>query len=379
MMKTQLKKYVSKIHLILGLGSGLVVFILGITGAVYCFAPELESLQPYRHVAKSDQRYLPPSQIKEIAEKQLPGKQVQRIYYYRNDKAAMVLLSKKDEYSYFVFINPYSGKVLKIRNNNTDFLFLVLQIHRTLLVPYGHDIIRWSTVIFVILMLSGIILWWPKNRRTSKHGFRVMWRASPKRLNYDLHKVLGFYVTWVAIFTAVTGLMFAFPGFADVVYKITGSNHSFVVKRPPSSDTTVQNTNAATAVDVLWQNPRLDFKQYASLMFVFPATKTGPILLRANPNEKTIYRTDFIYFDQNSGKEIPGAYVWGHYKDARTLSDNIRRMNYDIHTGAILGFPGRVALFFVALIVASLPVTGFLFWYGRMFKRRKKRKDAVYG
>ncbi|MCA6440270.1 MAG: PepSY domain-containing protein, partial [Chitinophagaceae bacterium] len=66
-----------------------------------------------------------------------------------------------------------------------------------------------------------------------------------------------------------------------------------------------------------------------------------------------------------------GAYVWGNYKDAITLADNIKRMNYDIHTGAIFGLPGRLAIFFTALIAASLPITGFYFWWG---KKRKIKK-----
>jgi uncharacterized iron-regulated membrane protein len=259
-----------------------------------------------------------------------------------------------------------------VRNNDRDFLSVVLQIHRTLKIPFGHEIIRWSTVIFLLLVITGIILWWPKNRRIAKQGFLIMWRASPKRLNYDLHKVLGFYASWIAIFTALTGLMFAFEPYANVIYKLTGVGHSIVQTKPPLSDTTGTTARKKAPIDLVWQKvePEL-YKKYAAMMFVLPATKEGPILLRANPGKRTIYKTDFRYFDQHSGIEIPGAYVWGSYKDARNTADYIRRMNYDLHTGAMFGLPGRVALFFVALIVASLPLTGFYFWWGK--KRKAKR------
>lgn len=369
------KKTFGKIHLWLGLSTGLVVFILGITGAVYCFAPELQGLQSYRTVKSESGSFLPPSQIQRLAENCLPGKSPQRIYYDARDKAVMVLFSKKEAYSYSIFINPYNGEVLKVQNNDKDFLSIVLQLHRTLLIPYGHDIIRWSTVIFLFMLISGIILWWPKNRRTAKHGFRIMWRAHPKRLNYDLHKVLGFYATWIVIFTALTGLMFAFEGFANVVYRLTGANHSVVQKKPPLSDTTLIAGGEAAAVDLVWRQvgPQL-YRKYASVMFVLPGAKNGALLVRANPEEGTIYQSDFRYFDQYSGREIPGAYVWGQYKDAQATADYIRRMNYDIHTGAIFGLPGRIALFFIALIVASLPITGFYFWWG---KKRKAKKVLV--
>lgn len=373
------KKIIGQIHLWLGLSTGLVVFVIGMTGAVYCFAPELQNLQPYRHVREQNGSFLPPSQIQHIAESHFPGKSPQRIYYGARDQAIMVLFAKTGQYNHSIFIDPYSGRVLKMRDNNKDVLSVVLQVHRTLLIPYGHEIIRWSTVIFVVMLMTGLILWWPKNRRTAKHGFRVKWRAHTKRLNYDLHKVLGFYASWIAIFTALTGLMFAFQAFAGLVYQATGASRSIVQKTPPPSDTPAIKVGDAIATDLVWQKvaPGL-YEKYASLMFVLPGAQNGSILLRANPRTATIYESDFRYFDQYSGKEITGAYVWGRYTDTKTIADYIRRMNYDIHTGAIFGLPGRIALFFVALIVTSLPVTGFYFWWGR--KRKFKRaplKPAV--
>lgn len=373
------KKIAGKIHLWLGLPTGLVVFILGLTGAIYCFAPELQELQPYRTVKEENKSFLPPSQIRRIAEESLPGKVIQRIYFDAKDKALMVLFSKKDEYTYSVFINPYSGEVMKVRNNDQDFLSVILQIHRTLKIPYGHEIIRWSTAIFLLLVITGLVLWWPKNNRTAKHGFKIMWSAHPKRLNYDLHKVLGFYVSWIAIFMALTGLMFAFETYANFVYKMTGANQSIVQKKPPFSDTTGTTSGGAEPIDRIWQQVEPDLhKQYAAAMFVLPATKEGAILLRVNPEKGTLYKTDFRYFDQHSGKEFLGAYVWGRYKDAQTMADNIRRMNYDLHTGAIFGLPGRVALFCVALVVASLPITGFYFWWGKKRKAKRSLKQPTF-
>ena len=370
----RLKKFFGTIHLWLGLITGLVVFIIAITGAIYCFAPEIQKYtQSYTNVEEKNQAFLSPSRLKDIAEKKLPGKNIARIYYGAKDQSVVVWFSKKEAYDQSVFVNPYSGEVLKVRNNEKDFISLVLKIHRTLLIPYGHEIISWSTVIFVIMLISGIIIWWPKNKRTAKHGFKVKWNAHPKRLNYDLHKVLGFYVSWIAIFSALTGLIFSFKGFAEVTYKLTGVKHSIVQKNPPVSDTSIKSNTEYPVLDKVWKNfePELQAR-YARIMFVLPMNETGPILVRANPDLKKLYRSDFRYFDQYSGNEIDGAYVWGQYKDAKTVADNLKRMNYDIHTGAILGLPGRIVLFFAALIVASLPITGFYFYWGKRKKARRR-------
>ncbi len=369
-----MKKIAGKIHLWLGLISGLVVIIIAITGALYCFAPELQDLtQGYRTVQERKDEFLPPSRLQKLAENQLHGKSPQRIYYGSKTQAVVVWFSKKEAFDSSIFINPYSGQVLKVRDNDKDFFTVVLKLHRTLLIPYGHEVIRWSTVFFLMIMVSGIILWWPKNNHRAKAGFIVNWRASPKRLNYDLHRVLGFYASWIVIFTALTGLMFAFENFAGLIYKLTGVEYSVIQSKPPLSDANANVYETTPPIDLVWKSIRADLDgKYATALFVLPSTKDGAILLRANPDREKLHKTDFRYFDQFTAKEITGAYVWGSYKDARTAADHIKRMNYDVHTGAIFGLPGRIALFFAALIVASLPITGFCFWWAKYRKRQRR-------
>ena len=76
-------------------------------------------------------------------------------------------------------------------------------------------------------------------------------------------------------------------------------------------------------------------------------------------------------------EEISVDHLWGRMEQA-TNADRLMRMNYDIHTGAIAGLPGKTLAFLASLIVASLPVTGFLIWWGRKQKsKRKSRRKRV--
>lgn len=361
-----LRKIFGKIHLWLGLATGLVIFIIALTGAIYCFAPELQNAtQRYRFVTPSNKSYLLPSQIKTIAEQQINSKEVQRIYYGEKDKAVYVLFSGKNGFSYAVFINQYTGEVLKVKNLQKDFFTVVLKLHRTLLIPYGDIIIKWSTLIFLIMLISGIILWWPKNKTASKQRFTIKTGTSFKRLNYDLHCVLGFYASWIALFSALTGLIFSFGWFANKVYDLTGARHSIVQKKAPVSDTTtITKGTFSLPLDLVWNKMQPDLKEkYVAVEFILPKDKQASMLIRAKPENGTLYKMDFYYFDQYTGKEMPGSYVWGKYTEAYTTADKIKRMNYDIHTGAIFNWPGRIAVFFAALIVASLPITGFYIWW----------------
>lgn len=365
------RKIVLKIHLWLGLGTGLVVFIVSITGAIYCFAPELQQLtQPYRSVAIQNTRFLPASELIDIAEKQIQDKKAKRLYYGQPNKAAYALFFDKDGYYYAVFMNPYDGTVLQTKNMRKDFYTIVLYLHFTLLIPYGQEIVGWSTLIFFVMIVSGIILWWPRNKAAKKARFTIKWGTSPKRLNYDLHNVLGFYSSWILLFTVFTGLIWAFDGFAAAVYKITGEKHSVIQQKLPISDTGQKNNMIADkTIDKVWYQLEHEMKDtYQGVELILPQTDSAAILVRANPSEKIFYKTDYRYFDQYSGREFEGAYGWGKYSDVKTLSDRIRRMNYDIHIGAVLGYPGRIAAFLAALVAASLPITGLLIWLGR---RRK--------
>lgn len=368
-----IRKIILKIHLWLGLTTGLVVFIVSITGAIYCFAPELQQLtQAYRSVEAKKDRFLPASTLIEIAEKQIPDKKAKRLYYGQPDKAAYALFFEKGGYYHAVFMNPYDGTVLKKKNMRKDFYNIILYLHFTLLIPFGQEIVGWSTLIFFVMIVSGIILWWPRNKAAKKARFQIKWGTSTKRLNYDLHNVLGFYASWILIFTVFTGLIWAFDGFAKTVYHITGEKKSIIKQQLPVSDTSHRKELLTEkAIDKVWYRIEKEMSDtYKAAEFILPQNDSAALLVRANPSEKTFYKTDYRYFDQYSGKEFEGSYGWGKYSDVSTLSDRIRRMNYDIHIGAVLGLPGRIAAFLAALIAASLPVTGFLIWRGR--KKVKK-------
>lgn len=217
------KKVIGKIHLWLGLGSGLVVLILGLTGCLLAFEVEIRNLaESFRKVPVENKAYLAPTILKAFAEKRLVSKKALGVEYPGDGKAAIASYYD-DEHFEQVFLNPYTGAVLKHKNMAEDFFRVVLDGHYYLWLPHniGQPIAASATLIFVILMTTGLVLWWPKNKAARKQRFRVKWNARWRRKNYDLHNVLGFYATWVAIFIAITGLVFGFQWVAASVYFIS--------------------------------------------------------------------------------------------------------------------------------------------------------------
>src|SRR5688572_25271393 len=118
MEKISFKKAIRKIHLWLGLSSGIIVFILAVTGCLYAFQEEIQNLtQEYRFVQKQKSPFLPPSQLQKIAVQQLPDKHLHAIKYNEPHKAVEAIFYNYEPfYHYTVYLNPYTGNVLETAN-----------------------------------------------------------------------------------------------------------------------------------------------------------------------------------------------------------------------------------------------------------------------
>lgn len=370
------KKIIRNIHLWFGLSSGLIVVFLGLTGCILAFEVEIRNwTEDFRKVIPENRSFLPPSQLKTIANKHLTSGMALGIEYPGKDKAAIAPYYDSLHYE-LLFLNPYTGEVLQHKNMKKDFFRIVIDGHFYLWLPphIGQPIVATATLMFVILMISGLILWWPKSKVGLKQRFSIKWNAKWRRVNYDLHNVLGFYMTWVAIFIAISGLAFGFEWVAKSIYFLSSGGEQMAPHEHPHSDST-QPLQHASMADYLWQQHLPQVKAHESMAVYFAHTKEDPLEVVVNHQPGTYYNSDFYHYDQYSGKELEatGSYA-GKFATAK-LADKIVRMNYDIHVGAVLGLPGKIMAFLASLLAASLPITGFIIWWGR--RKKKAVKTSV--
>lgn len=372
-----MKKVLHFLHLWLGLGSGLIVFILAVTGCIYAFQIEIQNaIQPYRFVEAQQKPFLPPSEFKVIAEKALPGKKLHSVQYADNKSAAVITFFNFDpEYYYLMYANPYTGEILKIQNMDEDFFRFILLGHYYLWMPpeIGQPIAASATLIFVFMLLSGLVLWWPKNKAALKQRFKVKWDAQWRRKNYDLHNVLGFYTIPVALIIACTGLIMGFQWFSKSVYWATSGGQELTQFYEPESKGKADVNAAAPVIDLLWKKTVNEFPAAQTIEMHYPETSKSTIAAVTNPIAGTYWKADYIYYDQYNMKPIPVTHNFGRYHDDLLLAQKIMRMNYDIHIGAIIGLPGKIIAFIISFITASLPVTGFIIWWGRRNKNKKPK------
>lgn len=381
------KKAVGKIHLWLGLSSGLVVFIVAITGCIYVFQKEIsEFLFPERYFVENvpaRQETMPVSQLKATAEQAI-GEEVNFIITYKEPERSWIFSSYEkgdkdavvhfDEVGHFkvASLDPYTGKVSAVTDYKYEFFNVVKYIHWSLLLSnkYGQPIVGIATLIFVFMLISGLILWWPKkwNKAHRDMRFKVKWKASFKRTNYDLHNVMGFYVCSVALVISLTGLVWAFKWFKSTVYVV-----STMSTTPPERlafTSTIQDIDPEDVqpIDKAFAQSQQLFPE-ADRIGIDPAEDAeGTISYYGYKGKEVYYHHDQAQFDQYSG-----AYLGRRDYEEKNNGEKLLGMNYDIHVGAIWGLPGKILAFLASLIVASLPITGFLVWYGRKYKKKKPK------
>jgi uncharacterized iron-regulated membrane protein len=376
MKNNNLKKGIGKIHLWLGLSSGIIVFIIAMTGCLYAFQEEIQNYtQEYRFVKEQDVAFLPPSKLAVIAKKELPDKLLHAIKYNaKNNAAEAEFFHYEPTYYYTIFINPYTGKVLKTVNNEDGFFPFILDGHFYLWLPHeiGQTVVSSATLVFLTLLVSGLILWYPKNKNAAKQRFWFKWKKGTKwkRKNYDLHNITGFYVLIIGIVFAITGLVWGFQWFAYSYYKVSGGGKSLLYEEPLSkiNSKTAANT-IVNPLDKIWHQMQKEYPQAESIEIHPPEKAASPIAANANSDKGTYWKIDYRYFDQYSLKEMNVSHLWGRQKEDK-IADNLMKMNYDIHTGAILGLPGKIFAFLISLLIASLPISGFYIWWGRNNKKK---------
>jgi uncharacterized iron-regulated membrane protein len=109
-----------------------------------------------------------------------------------------------------VYLDPPSGRVLDVVNFRSSFFGFLHRFHENLTVPdySGRAIVGWAGVGMLILSLTGLWLWWPRNG-VFRAGLR--WRRAGDATMGNLHYLLGFWIALPLAFVSLTGIYLSFP------------------------------------------------------------------------------------------------------------------------------------------------------------------------
>lgn len=364
--KSRFGRTVSFLHLWLGLLAGSILIVVALTGAILSFEDELTPVlfsKEQRVIPMTD--HLPIDSLVTIAKATYPKKKIFRmIIPSEADRSIKTTFgTKKTGYDY-LYLNPYSGEILSKGKENDRFFSVVLNLHRFLLAgTVGKTITGISCAITFFMAISGIYLWWPKNKKVLKQRIMVKQNASFKRTNWDLHAVGGFYVMPFLLLITLTGLIWSYDWVENIMFKVTDGK----ISKPEVVKQTVEKTKKAEGIYAkIVTETNTIYPRQGNLTINFPDKKDKPILVSKENSKALVNIVDQVYFNNRSGELIEKRPFTG-----LSLGNQIRKLNKPIHTGSIFGWPTKFIMFLVTLLTASLPITGLLIYLGRGKKKKK--------
>ena len=146
---------------------------------------------------------------------------------------------------YSLQMNPFTRETLSIRGLDgkyLDFWEFIGAGHFSLWLPYniGRPIVGYGTLVFAIVLLTGLVLWLPKSKKALKNSLRFNWKkeTGTQRKMYDLHNVFGFYTAFILLIICLTGMVWGVEWWSNGLYKITSGGRELPEWRMAQSDTT---------------------------------------------------------------------------------------------------------------------------------------------
>ncbi|NVZ20064.1 PepSY domain-containing protein [Pseudomonas costantinii] len=372
-----LKKTLFQLHWFFGITAGLVLALMGITGAAVSFQDEiLRALNPtVLSVEKREAGVLPPAELVRKLEA-TEGKTVSMLWVESDSgNAARVFFTappgeRRGQMRYF---DPYTGDYMGDAVGQ-DVLSFVLQLHRFLAIgETGRNITGACTLMLVFFCLSGLYLRWPRQVASWRAWLTLDWRKKGRSFNWDLHSVFGTWCLLFYLFSALTGLYWSYDWYNQGLTKLLSDapQNERMRKRgpPPSGPAPVANYDAIWSS--IYSNAGPGLIAYNIRM---PAVAGQPAtvyyLLKSSPHDRA---TNQINLDPATGE------VKFHDRYAsKTLKSQLLTSIYALHTGSYFGLTGRIILTVSSLLMPLFFITGWLLYLDRRRKKRQVR-DARKG
>lgn len=353
----RLRAALFNIHLWLGLIAGAFIALLGITGAIMAFEPEIEHAE-HPHLwfvsAPPDARPLTLAQISTTISQAFPADTITGYQVSTEPGLSyQVGLTKS-----LVFVNQYSGVILgQLRFGGTDLLNVIHQLHTHLLFRglgnLGAKVVTGVALVLFCMLLSGLYLWWPLKRIT------VSWRGSAARRSwFDLHNAIGIVSLVVLFALCATGIAIGFEKSSTrVFYRITSSQP---VPRPalqipvPAANVMQIGPDSAFAI------ARAALPGASPFEADVPARNEAYFVRARFPEDRTPGGRSQVIIDSYTGRVL-------FAQGSRTAPAGARMViaNRAIHTGDIGGMPGKALVSLASLAAVLQVVTGLLMWLKR--------------
>jgi uncharacterized iron-regulated membrane protein len=322
------RRLIFNVHLLIALIAGAFMLILGVTGSIMEFEPELDRLlHPELSYITPEGRVLPLSELGDAASRRFGGEPV---------------------VAYLPSLSPNLSSQVVLPSG----IAYVREVHVRLADgSFGRNILRLSGIAMLLSLGSGLHLWWPIKQ------VRIQGKWGTRRLWFDLHNAVGIFSLLPLAILAATGTIIGFEDqLGPLIYKPTRSSPINIARSAPPKPTagataiTPDEAVAIACAHIPGAIPyRVQMPKYGGLY----------VVALLNP-------TDRIAGDGNAVALDP---YYGHVVSLSRSSDlsrgdRVLAANEAIHTGNILGMPSRIAVWLATIMVLVQVCSGLFMWLG---------------
>ena len=401
------KKTFFQIHWFLGITAGLVLSIMGVTGAIYSYEQQILkwiNTDSYTVQAQSGPK-LSPAELYQHFKQQNPEMQINSVSLDASPTGSSTVNIAKEgaRRGYNMMVNPYTAEVLP-EIKGREFFQFIQQLHRYLTMgPVGKQITGACALMLIFFVLSGLYLRWPK-RHSVKQWLAVKPQLKGRNFIWDLHAVVG---TWVVIFyliLACTGLYWSYDWWRNGMFKVLGverpqpemqqgqggrggaeqgrsageSRGEGAGERGPRSEGQRENrgegrergvddTLLLTALNKSWAGFQNEFNdKYSTVTFNIPKKADGELKLSFTDvevqHERARNNATYNYQD--------AAFTSVEMYEDKKLNEKIMSSMLPVHRGSFFGPIYQFFAMVASLLMPLFFITGWMLY----LKRRKQKK-----
>jgi sulfite reductase (NADPH) flavoprotein alpha-component len=395
-----LRKILFNMHWLIGISVGVVLALMGITGAILVFEDEILSVLNGRpaYVAPG-QQVLSADQLLITAQMTQPEKPVSSLVFYADPKHAVKAefgrqgRGRPTQDNGSVWINPYTGEVKSaFAPRGQAFMATVQDLHRELMLGAGggheengqHEerngehrfslgklITSIAVLCLLIMALTGLYLRWPRRKASEwRTWLKIHWSLKGYAFNYNLHAVVGTVVFIGYLLSAHSGLMMSELGW----YKDAVNTLAKVDPRRRDEDRGGTSTNNTPyQLHMLWSTFQHEVPDYAVATLELGSSTPQELKINYLLNEPVTKKggrhTSTLVLNAESGA------VMSHDRfDDKAAMQKVVERNFDLHSGGYFGLFGRVFMLFTSLMMPVLLVTG---WSQYVARRKQKKQRAA--
>lgn len=351
-----LNQWFWKWHVIAGLITLPIMLLLAVTGSIYLFKEDVNN-NIYQNIKFVEQ---PENAQRLSLEEQLSSARL-------TTKAAIVgvTLSSEQATAFQIvgkgrvrnnlYVDPYTGGVKGEENQKETLMYLVRKLHGELLLNQaGTLVVELVASWFIVLIITGVYIWWPKKGSGVAGFFTVRFSIGKRILFRDLHAVVGFWLSAFMLIILAGGMPWTdvFGSQLKWVQKQTDTgfpkhwrNAKGLTSQLPN--TQVLKTLSLDEVASIAQSNNLD----GIISIQFPSSAQGVYTIT---NRSLLLRDQHvIHINQYSGDTVKSL-QWndvGILMDLRQVFMRLHQGEYGTVNWAVLLV---VALLFIIIVVAGL-------------------------